>query len=65
MDIKDKLVYARAKLNLSQEMLGRELNVSFATINRWEKGRTKPSKRYVVLFDEYCRSKNIFFDERK
>lgn len=59
MLMKDKLVYARAKLNLSQEALARELNVSFATINRWEKGRTIPSKRYEVLFDDFCKVKGL------
>jgi len=59
MLIQDKLIYARAKLNLSQEALARELNVSFATINRWEKGRTIPSKRYIILFDEFCRERNL------
>ena len=27
----------------SQEDLARELGVSFATVNRWENGKTKPS----------------------
>jgi transcriptional regulator with XRE-family HTH domain len=29
----------RNRLNLSQEQLAQRLNVSFATINRWENGR--------------------------
>ena len=28
----------------SQEYLARELGVSFATVNRWENGKTKPSR---------------------
>ena len=28
----------------SQEDLARELGVSFATVNRWENGKTKPSR---------------------
>ena len=28
----------------SQEGLARELGVSFATVNRWENGKTKPSR---------------------
>lgn len=61
--MKDKLVYARAKLNLSQEALARELNVSFATINRWEKGHTNPSKRYEILFEDFCKSKKLVIPE--
>ena len=34
MEFKDKLIAARAKLNLSQEAMARALDVSFATINR-------------------------------
>lgn len=63
MVMKDKLLYVRAKKNMSQEALARELGVSFATINRWEKGRTTPSKRYEVLFDTYCREHGITVPE--
>ncbi len=35
----------RARLGLSQEQLARELGVSFATVNRWESGRTRMSAR--------------------
>ena len=28
----------------SQEELARELGVSFATVNRWENGKTRPSR---------------------
>jgi type I restriction enzyme M protein len=32
----------RAKLQLSQEELAQRLNVSFATVNRWENGKAQP-----------------------
>jgi predicted ATPase/DNA-binding CsgD family transcriptional regulator/DNA-binding transcriptional regulator YiaG len=35
----------RARLGLSQEQLARHLGVSFATVNRWESGRTQLSPR--------------------
>ena len=34
----------RATLNLTQEQLGERLGVSFATVNRWEGGSSKPQK---------------------
>lgn len=37
------IVKIRKQLDLSQEQLARELGVSFTTVNRWEKGKTKPS----------------------
>src|SRR5699024_11031795 len=34
----------RAHFNLSQEELAARLNVSFATVNRWEQGKSKPQR---------------------
>jgi len=34
----------RTQLNLSQEQLASRLNVAYATINRWELGKSKPQK---------------------
>lgn len=34
----------RSRLNLSQEQLADRLGVSFATVNRWEAGRSKPQR---------------------
>jgi DNA-binding transcriptional regulator YiaG len=44
----------RKQLELSQEGLARELGVSFATVNRWENGKTAPSKLARARFDAYC-----------
>jgi putative transcriptional regulator len=43
-DFPSALVEMRHRLSLSQEDLARELGVSFVTVNRWEKGHSKPSK---------------------
>jgi len=40
-----RLRLLRARLGLSQEQLARQLSVSFATVNRWETGRSQPSAR--------------------
>lgn len=37
----------RAKLNLTQEQLAERLGVSFATVNRWEGGGSKPQRAAV------------------
>lgn len=34
----------RKRLSLSQEEFAKKLGVSFASVNRWENGQTKPSK---------------------
>ncbi|MDE0146424.1 MAG: N-6 DNA methylase [Nitrospira sp.] len=44
MDIQSTLRAIRAKLDLTQQQLAERLGVSFATINRWEGGTTKPQK---------------------
>ena len=44
MDIQSALRAIRAKLDLTQQQLADRLGVSFATINRWEGGATKPQK---------------------
>ncbi len=49
----------RKELGLSQEQLARELNVSFSTINRWEKGKNRPSQMAQKLFYGFCDRKNI------
>ena len=59
MEFKDKLIVARAKLNLSQEAMARALDVSFATINRWERGKTNPTKKTELRFNEFCINSGI------
>ncbi|MCP4683568.1 MAG: helix-turn-helix transcriptional regulator [Desulfobacterales bacterium] len=43
----------RRQLGLSQEDLAHKLGVSFATINRWENGKTKPSRLAKTQFDTF------------
>jgi len=58
-----KIKIVREKLNMSQEDLARALNVSFATINRWENSKTKPIKMARAVFDSFCEKHGISFDE--
>ena len=44
----------RHKLNLSQTELADALNVSFATINRWENNKVMPSKLAIKSFKDFC-----------
>jgi DNA-binding transcriptional regulator YiaG len=34
----------RQELNMTQESFAHEIGVTFATVNRWENGRTTPNK---------------------
>ena len=44
MKSSDIIKYIRSRLNLSQTELAEKLGVSFATVNRWEKGHRAPSQ---------------------
>jgi DNA-binding transcriptional regulator YiaG len=44
----------RRQLELSQEELAHALGVSFATINRWENGKTTPSKMAKTVWKQFC-----------
>lgn len=45
MTIAEILKSIRKELDISQEALARELNVSFATLNRWENNLTPTAAR--------------------
>ena len=45
----------RRQLSLSQEDLARLLGVSYATVNRWENGLSKPSKLAKVQLEGLCK----------
>lgn len=62
MEFSEKLRYVRGKLNISQEDLARALNVSYATINRWENSKTKPIKMAQSAFYNYCEKHDIKFE---
>ena len=63
MEFSEKVRYAREKLNISQEELARALNVSYATINRWENSKTKPIKMAQAAFHSFCEKHDVSFDE--
>jgi predicted ATPase/DNA-binding CsgD family transcriptional regulator/DNA-binding XRE family transcriptional regulator len=48
----ERLRHLRRRLGLSQEQLARRLGVSFATVNRWESGRTQISARSLATLAE-------------
>lgn len=43
----------RRQIGLSQEELAHALGVSFATVNRWENGKTVPSKPALRQFEHF------------
>lgn len=63
MKFADEVKSARKQLNISQQQLSRDLNVSFATINRWEGGRTEPQPAIRDLFYQYCKKRKVKLGE--
>jgi DNA-binding transcriptional regulator YiaG len=49
----------RRQLGFSQKELAHALGVSFATVNRWENGKTVPSKLAQRQFAQLCVEKNV------
>ena len=62
MSFSDRIKEIRQAAFLSQEAFAKELGVSFATVNRWESGKTKPTYKTMKLIDEYCKKSNVTFD---
>lgn len=63
MEFKDKVLYARAVLNLTQEQLAKELHVTYITINRWEHGKIKPTRKAIIQFENFCKMNKVNFNE--
>ena len=49
----------RDHLNLSQAELAELLNVTFATVNRWENGRAVPNKLAQTTFFDICKENEV------
>lgn len=64
MTFSETIKQIRQKHFLSQEAFAKELGVSFATVNRWESGKTKPTYKTMKLLDDYCKKNGIIFDIR-
>lgn len=65
MDFGERVKYARSVLKISQEKLAKLLDVSFSTVNRWEKGHSNPSYLASKQFDAFCEENKIVFDDKK
>ena len=63
MEFKDRLVFVRATLDLSQKALAERLGVSYPTINRWEHGRVQPTRKALVRFEQFCQENNMRFPD--
>lgn len=49
----------RRKLNMSQQQLAIAINVSYATVNRWENSQVVPSNLAYKSFCDFCENNFI------
>ncbi len=61
MEFSEFCLETRLRLNLSQEKLAKKLGVSFATVNRWEKGKTQPQMLTLNRMKQFCEKNGIHF----
>lgn len=59
MTLDEILKNIRKELNLTQEQLARDLNVSFSTLNRWENSHTVPSRLARMRLLDYCYKNDV------
>lgn len=62
MSIDEVLKLIRKELGISQETLARDLNVSYATMNRWENRKAKPSRLAIDKLKDYCATNKVSTD---
>ena len=55
----------RHKCLMSQTEFADALGVSFATVNRWESGKSKPNFKTMKLINNFCEAQGIDFDVSK
>ena len=65
MSMGNDIKLLRQRCLLSQQDFAKELGVSFATINRIESGKSKPTYKTMKLIDDYCKKNAIDFDITK
>ena len=64
MDYQRLVKELRAKLILSQQEFADLLNVSFASINRWETGKHEPTIKIKRKIIELCKENNIEMEKK-
>ena len=62
MEYADLILQIRKECSMSQKEFAKELGVSFASVNRWERRRTKPSQMEIHSIKEFCRTHQIKYE---
>ena len=65
MSFSNDIKMIRHKCLMSQTEFAEALGVSFATVHRWESGRSKPNFKTMKLINSFCEAQGIDFDVSK
>ena len=65
IDFANVILKLRVKLNMSQQAMAKYLDVSFASISRWERGKYEPTKLVKMRLIERAKENNISLEEKK
>lgn len=61
--MKDLILEIRSRLNASQEDLARMIGISYATVNRWENGHSRPNKAAQLRLYDICKERNVDLED--
>ncbi len=59
MSFAEAIKQIRKKTFLSQESFAKEIGVSFSTVNRWEKEKSKPSYAALKKVNQFCQEHSL------
>ena len=65
IDYPATIIKVRATLNLSQVELAEMLDVSFASVNRWENGKYEPTRLVKEKIRLICKRHNIEMEAKE
>ena len=57
--MQDLIKKIRSHMNMNQTEFAEKLNVTFATVNRWENGRAVPNKQAQDKIYDLCKEHNV------
>lgn len=61
MTFADAILKLRSERRMSQTQLAKELGVSYTSVNRWENGRSLPTKMMLLVICRYCEEHHLEF----
>ena len=53
----------RNRLDITQEDMAKMIGISYATVNRWENGHSKPNKAMQLRLYEICREQGVDLED--